>query len=61
MPAVGLLTAEEFFSAAMLTTLVAIVSLHVLRPIEDRLVHPGLGQAVRVRVRFRSSGYAPLT
>ena len=58
--AVGLLTAQGFYSAALITTGVVIVSLYLLRLIEDRLLYPYAGQAVGVKVHFRSGGYAPL-
>ena len=58
--AVGLLAAQGFYSAALITTGVVIVSLYVLRLIENRLLYPRLGQAVGVRVHFRSPGYSPL-
>ena len=58
--AVGLLTAQGFFSAALVTTGVVIVSLYVLRMIEDRLLYVRKGHAVAVRVHFTSPGYSPL-
>jgi len=58
--AVGLLTAQGFFSAALVTTGVVVVSLYVLRMIEDRLLYARRGHAVAVRVHFTSSGYSPL-
>jgi putative Mg2+ transporter-C (MgtC) family protein len=58
--AVGLLTAQGFYSAALITTAVVIVSLYLLWLIEDRLLYSLLGQAVGVKVHFRSAGYAPL-
>jgi putative Mg2+ transporter-C (MgtC) family protein len=59
--AVGLLTAKGYYSAALTTTAVAIVSLYLLRLIEDKLIYRFTGQAVRVRVHFTSAGYVPLT
>ncbi len=58
--AVGLLTAQGFFSAALITTALVIVSLYMLRVIEDRILYPLAGHSVGVRVHFRSAGYAPL-
>lgn len=58
--AVGLITAKGFFSAALITTGVVIVSLYLLRLIEDRVIYPLVGKLVGVRVEFRCSGYAPL-
>jgi putative Mg2+ transporter-C (MgtC) family protein len=58
--AVGLLAAQGFYSAALITTAVVIISLYLLRVIEERLIYPRTGRAVGVRVHFRSSGYAPL-
>ena len=58
--AVGLLTAQGFFSAALITTAVVIVSLYLLRLIEDRILHPRVGTPVGLRVRFQCSGYSAL-
>lgn len=58
--AVGLLSAQGYYSAALITTALVIVSLSVLRLIEDRLLYPRLGQPVAVRVHFRTPGYRPL-
>jgi putative Mg2+ transporter-C (MgtC) family protein len=58
--AVGLLTAQGFYVAALLTTGVVIVSLYLLRLVEDRILYPLAGRPVEVRVEFRSSGYTPL-
>ena len=58
--AVGLLSAQGFLPAALITTAVVIISLYGLRLIEDRLLYPHIGAPVGVRVHFRSSGYAPL-
>ncbi|OFW55595.1 MAG: hypothetical protein A2133_09530 [Actinobacteria bacterium RBG_16_64_13] len=58
--AVGLLAAQGFYSAALITTALVIVSLYLLRLIEDKLLYPLVGQTVGVRVHFRSAGYAPL-
>ena len=57
--AVGLLTAQGFFVAALLTTGVVIASLYLLRLVEDRILYPLAGRPVEVRVEFRSSGYTP--
>jgi len=58
--ALGLLTAQGFFSAALITTAVVIVSLYLLRLIEDRLIYPRVGRLMAVRVRFQRAGYTPL-
>jgi putative Mg2+ transporter-C (MgtC) family protein len=58
--AVGLLSAQGFFSAALITTALVVISLYGLRLIEDRLLYPHLGTPVAVRVHFHSPGYAPL-
>jgi putative Mg2+ transporter-C (MgtC) family protein len=59
--AVGLLTAKSYYSAALITTALAIVSLYLLRLIEDKLLYRLAGHPVGVQVRFTSSGYVPLT
>lgn len=58
--AVGLLTAQGFFSAALITTAIVILSLYALRLIEDRFLYPHTGTPFRLRVKFRTEGYAPL-
>ena len=58
--AVGLLSAQGFFSAALVTTGVVIASLTLLRLIEDRLLYAHTGREVPVRVHFSSPGYGPL-
>jgi len=58
--AVGLLSGQGFFSAALVTTGVVIVSLTLLRLIEDRLLYARRGREIPVRVHFSSPGYAPL-
>jgi putative Mg2+ transporter-C (MgtC) family protein len=58
--AVGLLAAQGFYSAALITTGLVVVSLYLLRLIEDRLLYPHLGTPMGVRVHFQSPGYAPL-
>jgi putative Mg2+ transporter-C (MgtC) family protein len=59
--AVGLLSAQGFYSAALITTALVIVSLYILRLIENRLLYPRLGQPLGVCVQFKASGYRPLT
>ena len=58
--AVGLLSAQGFYSAALVTTGVVIASLTLLRLIEDRLLYARRGREIPVRVHFSSPGYAPL-
>jgi len=58
--AIGLLSAMGFYPAALITTAVVIVSLYLLRLIEDKLLYPRVGEAIGVRVRFHTKGYAPL-
>ena len=58
--AVGLLAAQGFFAAALVTTGVVIVSLTALRLIEERLLYRWRGLEVPVLVHFTSPGYAPL-
>jgi putative Mg2+ transporter-C (MgtC) family protein len=58
--AVGLLAAQGFFSASLVTTGVVILSLTGLRFIEHRLLYRRVGREVPVRVHFNSPGYAPL-
>ena len=58
--AVGLLTAQGFYSAALVTTGVVIASLVLLRVIEDRILYRRVGREVPVRVHFNSPGFAPL-
>ncbi|NLV71568.1 MAG: MgtC/SapB family protein [Actinobacteria bacterium] len=59
--AVGLLAAQGFLAAALITTGIVIFSLYGLRVIEHRLIYPRIGTPVGVRVHFKSPGYAPLT
>jgi putative Mg2+ transporter-C (MgtC) family protein len=59
--AVGLLTAQGFYPAALITTAVVVVSLYLLRLIEERVLYPLAGHVVGVRVHFRSAGYGPLS
>ena len=58
--AVGLLSAQGYYSAAVLTTALVLVSLVMLRLIEDRLLYPRIGRPVGVRVHFHAQGYGPL-
>lgn len=58
--AVGLLSAQGYYSAALITTALVLVSLTILRLIENRLLYPRVGHPVGVRVHFRSEGYGPL-
>jgi putative Mg2+ transporter-C (MgtC) family protein len=58
--AVGLLAGQGFYSAALITTGLVILSLYVLRLIERRLLYPVRGEAAAIRVHFRKTGYAPL-
>jgi putative Mg2+ transporter-C (MgtC) family protein len=58
---VGLLTAQGFYWAAVITTAIVLVSLYLLRLVEDRVLYPLAGHPVGVRVQFRCSGYGPLT
>jgi putative Mg2+ transporter-C (MgtC) family protein len=58
--AVGLLAAQGFWQAALITTGVVIVSLYLLRLVEDKLLYPLAGHPVEVRVQFRTAGYMPL-
>ena len=58
--AVGLLSAQGFYSAALVTTGIVIVSLTMLRLIEDKVLYRHVGLTLGARVRFRSPGYAPL-
>lgn len=59
--AVGLLTAQGFYEASLITTGVVLVSLYLLRLVEDRFIYPIAGRPVGIRVQFRTSGYLPLT
>jgi len=59
--AVGLTVGQGFYAVALITTVVVIISLGVLRLIEDRFLYPHVGRPVAVRVHFQSPGYAPLT
>jgi putative Mg2+ transporter-C (MgtC) family protein len=59
--AVGLTVGQGFYSAAVVTTVVVIVSLSILGLIEDRLLYKRVSTAVGLKVQFRSQGYTPLT
>ena len=59
--AVGLTVGQGFYSAAVVTTAIVIVSLYVLGLIEKRILYKHVATAVGVKVHFRSSGYTPLT
>jgi putative Mg2+ transporter-C (MgtC) family protein len=59
--AVGLTVGQGFYSAALITTAMVMISLYALRLIEDRLLYPIVGRPVAVRVHFQSPGYTPLT
>lgn len=58
--AVGLLAGQGFWEAALVTAGVVVVSLYALRLVEDKLLYRLGGEALKVRVRFRRSGYEPL-
>jgi putative Mg2+ transporter-C (MgtC) family protein len=58
--AVGLLAGQGFFSAALVTTEVVILSLYALQFIEERLLYPHRGATAAMHVHFRTSGYAPI-
>ena len=59
--AVGLLTAKGFYEASLITTGVVIVSLSLLRLVEDHVLYRLAGHPVDIIVHFSSSGCAPLT
>jgi len=58
--AVGLLTAQGYFSAALITTAMVVISLYVLRLIEEKLLYPRIGREIGVQVHFRDPGFTPL-
>lgn len=58
--AVGVLSAQGFYSAALITTGLVLLILSVLRLVEDRVLYPLVGHPVGVRVHFNRSGYSPL-
>lgn len=59
--AVGLTCGQGFYSVALITTGVAIVSLSLLRLVESRVLYKHVGALVLVRVHFHHPGYTPLT
>ena len=59
--AVGLAVGQGFYSAALVTTLIVIISLYLLRVIENRFLYNLVGAPVTVRIRFTSPGFTPLT
>ncbi|MGI5939643.1 MAG: MgtC/SapB family protein [Thermoleophilia bacterium] len=59
--AVGITCGQGFYSAALVTTALVLVSLYGLRFIEDRIIYRHVGPSVGVRVHFRRPGYTPLT
>jgi putative Mg2+ transporter-C (MgtC) family protein len=58
--AVGLLSGEGFWTAALITTGVVMLSLYALRVTEERLLYPLKGGTAGFAVRFRAPGYGPL-
>ncbi len=58
--AVGLLAAQGFWPAALVTTGIVVVSLAALRFIENRVLYKRFGRKLGVRVQFTDPGYAPL-
>ena len=52
--AVGLTVGQGFYSAALVTTAVVIVSLYLLGLIEKRFLYKGVRVSVGVKVHFRS-------
>jgi putative Mg2+ transporter-C (MgtC) family protein len=58
--ALGLLSAQGYYAAALITAGVVIVSLYLLRLIEDKLLYARLGRDVGVQVHFNAVGFAPL-
>lgn len=59
--AVGLLSAQGFYSAALITTGLVMVSLYVLRVIEERILYSRMAHVVSIQIRFRNPGYGPLS
>src|SRR3990172_1645120 len=51
--AVGLTVGQGFYSAALITTALVIISLYLLQLVEERLLYPHTGGPVGVQVRFR--------
>jgi len=58
--AVGLTAGQGFYSAAVVTTAIVIVSLYALALIEKRILYRRVGMAVGISIRFRSQGYGPV-
>ncbi len=58
--AVGLLAAQGFFPAALITVALVMVSLYLLRLIEDHILYRLAGTPMSIRVQFHCAGYAPL-
>jgi putative Mg2+ transporter-C (MgtC) family protein len=58
--AVGLLSAQGYYSAALITTGLVIVSLYILRVIEDRILYSRVSHLINVTIRFHSPGYSAL-
>jgi putative Mg2+ transporter-C (MgtC) family protein len=58
--AVGLLAAQGFYSAALITTGLVIVSLYILRLIEERILYTRMAHVVSLKIKFRTPGYASL-
>ena len=52
--------ASRYFSAALITTALVVISLYVLRLIEEKLLYPRIGREVGLRVHFRDPGFTPL-
>lgn len=59
--AVGLAVGQGFYSLALITTLLVVVSLYLLRVIEERVIDRFVGVQVGVRIRFSSGGLTALT
>jgi len=58
--AVGLLSGQGSYFAAVVTTLMVIVSLYGLGIVEGKLLYRRASVSVKVSVHFRSGGYQPL-
>ena len=58
---VGLAAGQGFYSMALIATGIAIVSLYLLRLVEERVLYRRAGSRIAVRIQFRDSGYAPLS
>jgi putative Mg2+ transporter-C (MgtC) family protein len=59
--AVGLAVGKGFYSLALVTTALLIVSLYLLRLIERRVLYALVGAPVTARIRFLSCGFTALT